>query len=107
MLEFPKTLDLLKILEILKTLDLLKILEMFEFDPKWGGPPGPRPAPWPASRASARSCDSGTRGSRADRGVRPTCWPPRSDPGIRNESTLGASKGDPHEWKQRNLLVQN
>src|ERR1022692_848714 len=35
----------------------------------WGGPPGPRPAPWPGrcSRAS-----SGSRGTRADQGVRPT-----------------------------------
>src|ERR1035441_221428 len=42
----------------------------------WGGPPGPRPTPPSACSRAARSrpryAGSGTRASRADRGVRPT-----------------------------------
>ena len=41
----------------------------------WGGRPRPQPAPWPAFRAGQAldsSSKSGSRGTRADRGVRPT-----------------------------------
>jgi hypothetical protein len=38
----------------------------------WGGPPGPRPAPWPASGNLAQGSNSGSTGTRADQGVRPT-----------------------------------
>jgi hypothetical protein len=40
-------------------------------DTLWGGPPGPRPTP---SSASAGLAGSGSRGTRADQGVRPTKW---------------------------------
>jgi len=42
---------------------------------KWGGPPGPRPAPWPAfytGSGPASRMHSGSGGIRADQGVRPT-----------------------------------
>jgi hypothetical protein len=38
----------------------------------WGGPPGPRPTPSSAWWDAADARDSGTRGSHADQGVRPT-----------------------------------
>ena len=38
----------------------------------WGGPPGLRPAPWPASWDSAATRDRPARGPAADQGVRPT-----------------------------------
>src|SRR5664279_6524755 len=37
----------------------------------WGGPPGPRPTP---PSASAELAGSGSRGTRADQGYRPTKW---------------------------------
>ena len=44
---------------------------------KWGGPPGPRPAPWPASFRE-RNEERGSGGTRADQGVRPTLIPSAS-----------------------------
>jgi hypothetical protein len=38
----------------------------------WGGPPGPRPAPWPASGSALPVSISGSRGTRPDQVVRPT-----------------------------------
>ena len=41
-------------------------------DAKWGGPPGPQPTPTSASWKCDRAPKSGSRGTRADQGVRPT-----------------------------------